>query len=54
MKLDNRVGIYVFGEPMEHKNKSVNLVRIVSILLGMSERLKSLMYVLYGKEIRLT
>lgn len=24
MKLDNRVGIYVFGGPMEHNNKNVN------------------------------
>lgn len=24
MKLDNRLGIYVFAGPMEHKNKNVN------------------------------
>lgn len=51
MRLDNRVGIRVFGGPVEDKNKSKNTSKNkVSILLVISERLKCLMYVSDGEE----
>lgn len=50
---DDRVGILVFGGPVEGTNKSMNTVKRVSILLGVSERLKSLLSGPGGQETRL-
>lgn len=52
MRLDNRVGIYVFRGLVEDKNKSKNISKNkVFIFLVILEKLKCFMYVFDGEEI---